>query len=198
MMPVNHDQSCVCHITVLADAGLLPQNESNRILTAVDLTATGVIVNKQFLKVTYSLFNADLWTGTRFHSYYAWGSGYVRSSVTHREQGLKWRKWTCNGIQFIQITQVKAAPKQQMLEDTFKRREIPSRQRQGQKEFRAYVIFITCYFVKNKITQTLRNNLDAGFFFLMQCKAFQLWSIHIGFILITLMYLKCALCSYVI
>ncbi len=30
---------------------------SNRMLTAVDLTATGVIINKHFLKVTYSPFN---------------------------------------------------------------------------------------------------------------------------------------------
>ncbi len=56
MMPVNHIQSCVCHVTVLADAGSLPSSESNRMLTAVDLTATGVIVIKQFLKVTYSPF----------------------------------------------------------------------------------------------------------------------------------------------
>ncbi len=52
MMPVNQVQSCVCHVTVLADAGSLPQSESNRMLTAVDLTATRVIVNKQFLNVT--------------------------------------------------------------------------------------------------------------------------------------------------
>ncbi len=56
MMPVNHVQSRVCHVTVLADAGSLPRSESNRMLTAVDLTATGVIVNKQYLKVTYSPF----------------------------------------------------------------------------------------------------------------------------------------------
>ncbi len=56
MMPVNHVQSCVCHITVLADAGSLSQSESNKMLTAVDLTDTGVTVNKQFLKVTYSPF----------------------------------------------------------------------------------------------------------------------------------------------
>ncbi len=43
MMPVNHVQSCVCHVTVLAGAGT---GTSNRMLTAVDLTATGVIVNK--------------------------------------------------------------------------------------------------------------------------------------------------------
>ncbi len=57
MMPVNHVQSRVCHVTVLADADSLPQSMSNRMLTAVDLTATGVIVNKHFLNVTYSLFN---------------------------------------------------------------------------------------------------------------------------------------------
>ncbi len=54
MMPVNHVQSRVCHVTVLADAGSLPQSESNRMLTAADLTATGVTVNKNFLNVTYS------------------------------------------------------------------------------------------------------------------------------------------------
>ncbi len=64
MMPVNHVQSCVCHVIVLADAGCLrlwsvskAVSASNRMLTAVDLTAIGVIVNKQFLKVTYSPFN---------------------------------------------------------------------------------------------------------------------------------------------
>ncbi len=59
MMPITHVQSRVCHVTVLADAGSLPQIESNRMLTAVDLTATGVIVNKQFLKVTYSPFKSS-------------------------------------------------------------------------------------------------------------------------------------------
>ncbi len=54
MMPVNHVQSRVCHVTVLADAGSLIQSESNRMLTAADLMATGVIVNKQFLKVRYA------------------------------------------------------------------------------------------------------------------------------------------------
>ncbi len=53
MMPVNHVQSCVCYVTVLADAGT---GVSNRMLTAVDLKATGVIVNKHFLNVTYSSF----------------------------------------------------------------------------------------------------------------------------------------------
>ncbi len=48
---------CVCHITVLADAGSLPGSESNRMLIAVDLMPTGVTVNTQFLKVTHSLFN---------------------------------------------------------------------------------------------------------------------------------------------
>ncbi len=57
MMPVNHVQSRVCHVTVLADAGSLPRSESNRMLTALDLTATGVTVNKQCLKVTHSSFN---------------------------------------------------------------------------------------------------------------------------------------------
>ncbi len=49
-------QSRVCHVTALADAGSLPRSESNRMLTAVDITTTGAIVNKQFLKVTYSPF----------------------------------------------------------------------------------------------------------------------------------------------
>ncbi len=64
MMPVNHVQSCVCHVTVLADAGCsclqsgsTSTSRRNRMLTAGDLTATNVIVNKQFLKVTYSPFN---------------------------------------------------------------------------------------------------------------------------------------------
>ncbi len=62
MMPVNHIQSRVCHITVVADAGSRLWNAStgvsasNRLLTVVELTARGVIVNKQFLNVTYSLF----------------------------------------------------------------------------------------------------------------------------------------------
>ncbi len=56
MLPANHVQSRVCHIAVLANAGSLPRSESNRMLTAVDLSAIGVIVNKQFLKVTYSPF----------------------------------------------------------------------------------------------------------------------------------------------
>ncbi len=53
MMPVNHVQSHVCHVTVLADAGT---SKSNRMLTAVDLTDTCVIVNKHFLNATYSPF----------------------------------------------------------------------------------------------------------------------------------------------
>ncbi len=57
MMPINHVQSCVCHVIVLADAGT---NASNRMLTAVDLTATGVIVTKHFLNVTYSPFKLKL------------------------------------------------------------------------------------------------------------------------------------------
>ncbi len=44
MMPVNHAQSHVCHVTCA----------SNRMLTAVDLIATGVIVNKYFLNITYN------------------------------------------------------------------------------------------------------------------------------------------------
>ncbi len=57
-MPDNHVQSYVCHVTVLADAGSLSRSVSNRMVTAVDLTATGVIVNKQFLNVTYNHFNS--------------------------------------------------------------------------------------------------------------------------------------------
>ncbi len=56
MMPAYHVQSRVCHIIVLADADSLPQSTNNRMLTAADLMATGVIVNKQFLKVRYSPF----------------------------------------------------------------------------------------------------------------------------------------------
>ncbi len=56
MMPVSHVQSRVCHATVLANAGSCPQSAS-RMLTAVDLTATGVIVNKHFLNVTHCPFN---------------------------------------------------------------------------------------------------------------------------------------------
>ncbi len=56
MMPVNHVQSRVCHVTVLADAGSLPQSESNRMLTAGDLMVTGAIKSKHFLKFTYSTF----------------------------------------------------------------------------------------------------------------------------------------------
>ncbi len=37
MMPVNHVQSRLCHVSVLADADT---STSDRILTAVDLTAT--------------------------------------------------------------------------------------------------------------------------------------------------------------
>ncbi len=55
MILVNHIQSRVCHVAVLADAGSFPQSASNRTLAAVDLMATGVIV-KQFLRVTYSPF----------------------------------------------------------------------------------------------------------------------------------------------
>ncbi len=58
MMLVNHVQSRVCHVTVLADADSLPWSAGNRILATVDLMATGVIVNKQFLKITWSPFKA--------------------------------------------------------------------------------------------------------------------------------------------
>ncbi len=54
--------------------------------------------------------------------------------------------------------QAKAALKQQMLDDTFKRREIPLRQRQGQKRLQS--VCYTMLFCK----KTLRNNLDAGNF----------------------------------
>ncbi len=62
MIPVNHIQSCVCHIPVLADTGSrlwsasTRASASNRMLTAVDLTATVVIVKKHFLNVTYRTF----------------------------------------------------------------------------------------------------------------------------------------------
>ncbi len=60
MMPVNHVKSRVCYVT--ADAGLCLQSASthasNRMLTAGDLTATGVIVNKHFLNATYRTFNS--------------------------------------------------------------------------------------------------------------------------------------------
>ncbi len=57
-VPVNHVQ---CRVTSLLLPMLcsLPQSENNRMLTAVDLTATGVTVNKQFLKVTYSPFKSS-------------------------------------------------------------------------------------------------------------------------------------------
>ncbi len=58
-MPVTYVQSSVRHITVLANAGsYLPSaSTSNRMLAAVDLTATDVIVNKHFLNFTYRTFN---------------------------------------------------------------------------------------------------------------------------------------------
>ncbi len=56
MMPVYHVQSRVYHITVLTNAGT---SASNRMLTAGDLTVTGVIVNKHFLNVTYSPLKHD-------------------------------------------------------------------------------------------------------------------------------------------
>ncbi len=68
MMPVSHVQSCVCHVTVLADAGSLPQSESTRMLTAVDLTANGVTVNKRFLKVTYSQIIVRMTIWSKFAS----------------------------------------------------------------------------------------------------------------------------------
>ncbi len=66
MMSVNRVQSRVSHVTVLANAGsrLRSANKrtsaSNRMLTAVDLTATGVIVNKHFLNVIYRTFNVNV------------------------------------------------------------------------------------------------------------------------------------------
>ncbi len=65
MMPFNHGQSRVCHVTVLADAGT---SASNGTLTAVDLTATGIIVNKHFLNVTYSPFSS-IYTKVNFPQY---------------------------------------------------------------------------------------------------------------------------------
>ncbi len=56
MMLVNHVQSRVCHVTALADAGSHLWSTSNRMLTAVDLTATGVIVYWHFLHITYRTF----------------------------------------------------------------------------------------------------------------------------------------------
>ncbi len=59
MMPVSHVQSRVCYVTVLVaapDARSYLRSASscasNRMLTAGDLTATGVIVNKHFLILT--------------------------------------------------------------------------------------------------------------------------------------------------
>ncbi len=59
MMHVNQVQSCVCHATVLADAQdahLRPGSASARV--------TGIINNKHFLKVTYSIFKSytDIYT----------------------------------------------------------------------------------------------------------------------------------------
>ncbi len=56
MMPVNHVQSCVSR-HCFGRCWLLPQSESSRMLTAGDLTATGVTVHKQFLNVTHSPLN---------------------------------------------------------------------------------------------------------------------------------------------
>ncbi len=62
MMPVNYVPSHVCHVTVLADAGEWIQSASahasNRMLTAADLTDTGVIFDKHFLNFTYRTFKA--------------------------------------------------------------------------------------------------------------------------------------------
>ncbi len=61
MMPVSHVQSDLCVTSLfwpmLARAYGVGACASNRMLTAVDLTATGVIVNKHFLNVTHSPFN---------------------------------------------------------------------------------------------------------------------------------------------
>lgn len=57
MMSVNHVQSHVCLVSVLADARLRLPNESNRMLTTADLTVSRVIVNKRFLNVEYRTFN---------------------------------------------------------------------------------------------------------------------------------------------
>ncbi len=60
MMPVNHVQSRVCYVTVLVDTCSRERSASacgsNRMLTAVDLTGTGVTVNKYFLNITYRTF----------------------------------------------------------------------------------------------------------------------------------------------
>ena len=58
----------VCRLTVLTDArshsgsAFTRASASNRTLTFVDIAATGVAVNKQFLILTYSPFkkNADI------------------------------------------------------------------------------------------------------------------------------------------
>ncbi len=57
IMPVNHVQSLVCVVTVLVDVG---SSTSNRMLTAVDLTATGVTVNKHFVNVAYGPFKIEV------------------------------------------------------------------------------------------------------------------------------------------
>ncbi len=60
MMPVNHVQSRACHVTVWANVGSClwsgSTGASTSNMTAVDLMATGVTVNKHLLKVTYSPF----------------------------------------------------------------------------------------------------------------------------------------------
>ncbi len=66
MMPVNHVQSCVSHFNAggsqirsmnasMLRSGSKGASVSNRMLTAVDLTAT-VVIALQYLKVTYSPF----------------------------------------------------------------------------------------------------------------------------------------------
>ncbi len=47
----------------------------------------------------------------------------------------------------VQVTQAKAALKQQTLEETFKRREIPLRQR-GQKDYREGLLFYNMFSCK--------------------------------------------------
>ncbi len=93
----------------------------------------------------------------------------------------------CALVSFIKVTRAKDVQttkintqqntvfsgKQQTLEDTFKRREIPLRQQQGPKHYREDLLFYTCYTM-------------------LFCKK------YIGLILITLIYLKCALCSCII
>ncbi len=57
-MSCQHDACQVSCVSVLADAGSCLRSASTHAsnMTAVDLTATGVIVNKHFLNVTYRTF----------------------------------------------------------------------------------------------------------------------------------------------